>query len=581
MIFTPETHLHIGANILHRPEFVDEDFFDGRLAEVRLIGDVLSVEEMEELRMSCEAVSTSSTTAVAPDSENGTYKHRADLHVGYTRSPTPCIAEEWAYSNLTGNCYMFFADKLTQAEAIDVCKSKNGDLLSIQNLDEQKFLDTVLTFDYEDYWTLGRKDASGNFTYGGTEIAWTNWLADDLLTTVPDGTDVCLCVVKNLFTKGFFLMKGKWDTKPCSEKKGFVCQTVARRCPAMPTAEYVEPHPPKPYIELTIDYKCKPGYVLPNYTARYLDWKQHEPTGNATANMTEAWQTSKPNITKMPSMKYECLFSAKWSDGSLAPCEPSSCKVPPDVKHADRNSSERVFPSWIEYTCQHGWHWKFGINTSFKVAWCGPDTEWIDVPPDCEPVECEPFPRVGNATVNSANNRFKETVIWTCNPGWMFPDRNVRHWVGCRENFVNWQIGRWNISKLDDCIPLHCPEPPRPPNTTMDSNDTSWKASILYSCVSEEFEFPNGDEEMVSVCSDEARWKPNVPFCTKKAPKLTLKGKKYAPPPKESPSAQTVGTLAITIMIVMLVVTVLIDLGTCYQGLRFLRYNLRSFQRNR
>jgi hypothetical protein len=45
----------------------------------------------------------------------------------------------------------------------------------------------------------------------------------------------------------------------------------------MPTAQYVEPHPPKPYIELTVDYKCQLGYEMPNYTERYLDWQQQKP----------------------------------------------------------------------------------------------------------------------------------------------------------------------------------------------------------------------------------------------------------------------------------------------------------------
>ncbi|XP_064644725.1 sushi, von Willebrand factor type A, EGF and pentraxin domain-containing protein 1-like [Lineus longissimus] len=281
----------------------------------------------------------------------------------------------------------------------------------------------------------------------------------------------------------------------------------------------------------------------------------------------------------MPSMTYECLFPGVWSDGSLAPCEPKSCKAPPEVKYAEKNSSDRVFPAWIEYKCTHGYHYEHD-NTSAKVAWCSPDQEWTDVPEDCSPVECGQFPPVGNATVSSVyKNRYRDTVVWTCIPGFMFPDRAVRQWVGCRENYVNWQIGRWNLSKLPDCIPLFCLEPPNPANTTRSSIATAYRSIISYRCVSDRYEFPSGDEELFTQCNMDALWRPSVPHCRNKPPKLKMKGKKYEPPPMESPEAKTVGTVAVAIMVILLVLTILIDIGSWYQGFQFLRYNLRTFCR--
>jgi hypothetical protein len=52
---------------------------------------------------------------------------------------------------------------------------------------------------------------------------------------------------------------------------------TAKRCPSMPTAQFVDPHPPKPYIELFIDFKCTPGYLMPNYTLRYMEWQAKKP----------------------------------------------------------------------------------------------------------------------------------------------------------------------------------------------------------------------------------------------------------------------------------------------------------------
>ncbi|XP_064639129.1 uncharacterized protein LOC135494782 [Lineus longissimus] len=625
-------------------------------------------------------------------------------------------------------CYMFFIDKVSQAEAIDACKSKdNSDLLSIQNQDEQDFIDKALSYDYLDHWTLGKKAAyhdvnralkkpawqsstspkiglavnavDGNFedtfeynscthtmleanawwavdlanaysvtginlqnrgdccaerlsnfdvvvsntkpptsgalpnlaklvseglcmtqldplprgktslkcitpkdgsyvyvilkgrgtlticeaevfgvrvdfTYAGEEIKYGNWLPNELLTETAHGEEACISLVKDIFIKGFLLMKWKWNTKPCTEKKSFVCQHVAKRCPALPTAQFVEPHPAKPYIELTINFKCALGYEMPNYRLRYKKWKAKKPPSNETT-LTKAWQAVRPNITKKPSMRYTCEYPGKWSKGSLAPCEAKRCPSLPEVKHAVTNSSAYVYPAWVGYQCEHGYHYAYD-NTSSKVSWCSPDMEWIDVPDDCEPVECELFPRVGNATLNSAKNRYKETVIWTCNQGFMFPDRAVSKWISCRENFVNWQIGRWNISKLDDCIPLVCPDPPQPMNTNMSSYGTAYKTVILYSCVSEEFEFPAGDAEMQTECVDGAQWRPTPSPCREKPKKLKLKGKFYVPPPKESPSAEAVGTLAMIIMIILVIIMVLMDLNSMLQGFRLLRFNLKS-----
>ncbi|XP_064639195.1 sushi, von Willebrand factor type A, EGF and pentraxin domain-containing protein 1-like [Lineus longissimus] len=282
----------------------------------------------------------------------------------------------------------------------------------------------------------------------------------------------------------------------------------------------------------------------------------------------------------MPSMRYSCNSYGRWSVGSLAPCEPRSCKEPPEVKHAVRNSSDRTYPTWIEYECEHGYHYAYD-NTSTGVGWCSPDMEWIDVPDDCEPVECQPFPRVGNATLNSANNRYLDNVVWTCITGFMFPDTVISKWISCRENYVNFQIGRWNISKLHDCIPLKCPEPPVPVNTTIvfmsgSPHDTSFRTVLRYSCISDEFEFPDGDDSVRTECGAGAHWVPIVPPCSKIPRKLKLKGKFYVPPPKESPSAKAVGTLALIIMIILVIIMVLMDLGTIHRGCRLARYNLRS-----
>ncbi|XP_064644668.1 uncharacterized protein LOC135498344 [Lineus longissimus] len=216
--------------------------------------------------------STTTTTTIAPK----VYTSRKDVQARYTRSPTPCQSGEWAYSNQTGNCYLFFRDRVSQDEAIEVCNEKNANLLSIENQNEQNFVDIALSFDFYDHWTRGRKNKFGDFTYNGTKITYENWLADNLLTKPKDGEQVCIALVK-IYYREFFQLKWKWDRKPCGEKKSFVCQHTAKRCPPLPMVDFVEPHPPKPFIELTIKYTCQPGYEMPNYTLRYHEWLSEEP----------------------------------------------------------------------------------------------------------------------------------------------------------------------------------------------------------------------------------------------------------------------------------------------------------------
>ncbi|XP_064638640.1 E-selectin-like [Lineus longissimus] len=482
---------------------------------------------------------------------------------------------EWAYSNRSGNCYRLFHEEKNFEDAKAACKTIMGSLAEIKHEEEQLFLDVVLKNDWVDHWVYGTRVVGQNYTWGETKdtVTYYNFLGNKQPDERPKET--CLVMTKNYVPANniAYAIFAKWNSADCNAKNYYICQKTAKRCPDLPKAEHTVPKPPFPYIELTVKYSCAPGYELPDYAARYRDWQAKIAASPNDSSLVE------PTIKTNPTMEYLCEFPGKWATGgSIAPCEPISCVEPPKRPHTTLNSTNRVYPSYIGYKCDNGYFYE-EYNTTVMTAWCGPDKQWIDVPKECDTVECGEFPIVFNASANAKLNHFKDTVVWQCNQGFMFPDGSVRQWVGCRENYVNNLIGRWNVSKLDDCERLSCPPLSSPAFTKRDSNDTAYATIVTYSCVSKDYEFPDGEPIQLIKCSEEAQWKPKVPVCTKKPSKLETKGKKYVPEPKEATAAESIGYSALIFVIIFLILIFLLDLTTIWKDIRMLKYNCRHFMK--
>nr|WBU98467.1 C-lectin 9 [Lineus ruber] len=480
--------------------------------------------------------------------------------------------EAWAYSNRSGNCYQLFNKQETFDDAKTECTKIGGSLAEIKYEEEQLFLNVVLERDWIAHWVYGTREDGKNFTWGEAkkEMTYYNFVGNTQPTDRP--TETCLVMTKNYVPpNGAAAIFAQWTSADCNKKNNYICQKKAKRCPKLPEADHTVPKPLTPYIELTIKYSCAPGYEPPDYAARYKEW---EAKIAAAANDTSLVE---PTIKTKPSMEYKCSFPGNWT-GSIAPCEPISCVEPPKRPHTTLNSTNRVFPSYIGYKCDHGYFYA-EYNTTVMTAWCGPDKQWIDVPKECDTVECGEFPIVFNATANAKKNHFKDTVVWQCNEGFMFPDGSVRQWVGCRENYVNNLIGRWNVSKLDDCERLSCPPLPSPAYTFRDTNDSAYNTIVTYSCVPDDYEFPDGQPTLEVRCSEEAQWKPKVPACTKKPSKLETKGKKYVPEPLEATAAESIGYSALIFVIIFLILIFLLDLTTIWKDIRMMKYNCRHFMK--
>ncbi|KAF3688513.1 Aggrecan core protein Cartilage-specific proteoglycan core protein [Channa argus] len=159
-----------------------------------------------------------------------------------------------------GNCYRYFADKLTWSEAEQHCQDINGHLVSITSEEEQKFVNT----NGQDYQWIGLNDKEVENEFSWTDrsaLAFENWRPHQ-----PDNFFVSEehCVVIVLENGG------QWNDVPCNYHFSFTCKTkpgaadLQVTCGAPPKVEHgrlMGGHRERYPVNSTVRYQCNAGYT--------------------------------------------------------------------------------------------------------------------------------------------------------------------------------------------------------------------------------------------------------------------------------------------------------------------------------
>ncbi|XP_022806021.1 macrophage mannose receptor 1-like [Stylophora pistillata] len=132
------------------------------------------------------------------------------------------------------SCYRSVSDPpLSWRTARDVCRkrknaSMHGDLVTVNNQQEQEFSNTILRKTSTDFW-IGLNDliTEGRFVWtDNSPRRYTNWNGSALSKHDQQSLD---CVHMNPHKD-----EGRWRTASCDQKKGFICETEAH--PILPTS---------------------------------------------------------------------------------------------------------------------------------------------------------------------------------------------------------------------------------------------------------------------------------------------------------------------------------------------------------
>eukprot|EP00747_Dinoflagellata_sp_TGD_P023330 gnl/TRDRNA2_/TRDRNA2_129728_c0_seq1.p1 gnl/TRDRNA2_/TRDRNA2_129728_c0~~gnl/TRDRNA2_/TRDRNA2_129728_c0_seq1.p1 ORF type:complete len:457 (+),score=72.33 gnl/TRDRNA2_/TRDRNA2_129728_c0_seq1:101-1471(+) len=147
----------------------------------------------------------------------------------------------------------------------------------------------------------------------------------------------------------------------------------------------------------------------------------------------------------------QCMASGHFSVPES--CQPVACGAPPaDVAHAAMTAprgSSIVYPESVEYACNRGYSLTGAYGTQVKfLRKCQADGRF-SARPTCKPNSCGHPPKVEHARYNDKELHFKETVRYTCEPGYTLTGHasgEVSKTLSCGHD------GYWAEEELPECF---------------------------------------------------------------------------------------------------------------------------------
>ncbi|KAJ3595076.1 hypothetical protein NHX12_004381 [Muraenolepis orangiensis] len=153
------------------------------------------------------------------------------------------LENNYAWTPFQGNCYVFIMETIEWANAASACSRHGGALVSIENPDEQNFIQNQVRIfgDYESSFWIGLyKTHSGNWLWlDKTVVDYTNWKEDQ-----PDDS--------NSFAK-IQAENGEWTTGRRWHDRAYICKTPKVMFHAMqPTPAYTSEDKKRAHTSLVV-----------------------------------------------------------------------------------------------------------------------------------------------------------------------------------------------------------------------------------------------------------------------------------------------------------------------------------------
>lgn len=362
--------------------------------------------------------------------------------------------------------------------------------------------------------------------------------------------------------------------------------------------------PNVPYnYSVLVNYQCDPGTkFLDGRTVKNLecdqfgDWNESDVscksdrcnpvniTAHATPDTTNTswyvnvtyhcntgyqWPNNRTSYTLM------CMAGGEWNDSfsEANDCQIKYCPPVEMMPNATTNATSSAYNTIADYECNTGF--LYSDNTSSKTIWCSGDAVWIPkVTPVCQIIHCPALTDVENATYNSNNTYYDMDVIYSCLVGYQYPDKTKQKTVTCQAN------GTWT-ELPPPCQVVYCPPLPIWTAAEFNSTDNNFLSTVSYTCQSG-YAFtayknnPGNGTTLASTCEQNKQWYPTIQSCVALAAiNAALIGKSY-----ESPQGLPIGTVACTILCVVLALIILLDLGKIYTDLKMMGNNVSSLYRH-
>jgi hypothetical protein len=290
-----------------------------------------------------------------------------------------------------------------------------------------------------------------------------------------------------------------------------------------------------------VTYSCQPGYEWPNdYTIHAI----------------------------------MCMAGGQWNHTfqAIDDCKIKYCVPVEKMGNATANTTDNFFDTNVEYKCNIGF--KYIDNSTVKSRRCNEDAKWIpEIFPTCNIIHCPALQAVENATRDINETYYNVHVTYSCLPGYQFPDKTKQKQIVCTENET------WT-DYPPPCEVVFCPPVPYWSDTHFNSTDNNFLSVITYWC-NDGFKFkgyPAGNQTILSsMCLASKQWYPAILDCqSETAINQDIKGKTY-----NSPQAVPIGTIACTVMCIVLVAVILLDVSKLTADLKLMRHNVRALLKMR
>ncbi|ELU13890.1 hypothetical protein CAPTEDRAFT_202534 [Capitella teleta] len=243
-------------------------------------------------------------------------------------------------------------------------------------------------------------------------------------------------------------------------------------------------------------------------------------------------------------LRITCWSGGAWDPHTPGNCLDTYCEKIPHVDQAELNTTDSVYGSAVEISCNPGYYladgsssvvmvcqddlqWSKNIsqctvtlfsNVTYecdgdyrhedgytsKTITCQTNGEWSQVNMSCGHSRCPPVPEISNANPNTRLSLLQTRVNYTCKDGFVFADGSQQTTARCNGHV-------WNVAfDGDGCNAVNCGPPPqlnydqplisRPSfmNTTLGSN-------VSYQCYPG-YWFGRGTEVETTSCLEDGNW---------------------------------------------------------------------------
>uniref|UniRef100_A0A8C9JLB1 E-selectin n=1 Tax=Panthera tigris altaica TaxID=74533 RepID=A0A8C9JLB1_PANTA len=315
----------------------------------------------------------------------------------------------WSYNAST--------EIMTFDEASAYCQQRYTHLVAIQNQEEIKHLNSILSYSPTYYW-IGIRKVNDTWTWIGTQKPLTeeakNWAPGEPNNKQSNEDCVEIYIKRDKDA-------GKWNDERCSKKKLALCYTAA--CTPTSCSGHGE------CVETVNNYTCEcyPGFkglrceqvvecdALTNPANGVMDCSQS--SGNFPWNTTCAFACEE-GFELMGSQRLQCTSSGKWDDEKPT-CKAVKCDA---VRQPQRGSvtcthspaGEFTYKSSCAFSCEEG----FKLRGSAQVE-CTSQGRWTQEVPSCQAVRCSGLAASGKMNVScDGEPAFGAVCAFACPEGW-------------------------------------------------------------------------------------------------------------------------------------------------------------------